>query len=143
MNSVNMTGRWVADLTERAVGEKKKAEGRIAVKVSKDVSHFFDVTLWEKTADIGLQYCKKGDVAIISGRLCQDTWEKDGEKRSKVYITVERLDLPPKASAGDQESTSSASSSSASSTSTKPTGSGKAASSRPAPAKETEPDDFF
>lgn len=95
MNNVNLTGRWVTDFSLREVGEKKKAEGRIAVQVNKDTAHFFDVTCWEKTADIALQYCKKGDFALLSGRLAQDTWEKDGEKRSKVYVVADRIDLPP------------------------------------------------
>jgi single-strand DNA-binding protein len=97
MNNVNIVGRWVSDVVSKEVGDTTKGEGRIAVDTfKKDVAHFFDVEMWGKTAEIAAQYCKKGNFAIISGRLSQDTWEKDGEKRSKVYITAERVDLPPK-----------------------------------------------
>jgi single-strand DNA-binding protein len=98
-----MTGRWVSDLTEKKVGDSVKAEGRIAVDTfKKDEAHFFDVAVWGKPAEIALQYCKKGDLAIISGRLTQETWEKEGEKRSKVVIVAERVELPPRsASSGE------------------------------------------
>lgn len=105
MNNVNIVGRWVSDVVSKEVGDTTKGEGRIAVNtLKKDVAHFFDVEMWGKTAEIASQYCKKGNLAIISGRLSQDTWEKDGEKRSKVYITAERVDLPPK-TASSQENT--------------------------------------
>lgn len=131
MNSVNMTGRWVADVTERAVGEKKKAEGRIAVSTfKKEVTHFFDVEMWDKTAEIAVQYCKKGDFAIVSGRLAQDTWEKDGEKRSKVYIVAERIDLPPKTDAKSSDAAD------------KPAGK-PAPKAKAAPVADEEPEDLF
>lgn len=128
MNNVNIVGRWVADVSEtKAVGDTVKAEGRIAVDTfKKDVAHFFTVEMWGKTAEIASQYCKKGNFAIISGRLVQDTWEKDGEKREKVYITAERIDLPPK-TGGDDTAKSAA-------PAAKPTG-------KPASGKRTVPVD--
>ena len=106
-----MTGRWVTDFVTKQVGDKKVAEGRIAVQKTKDTADFFDVKCWEKTAEIASQYCKKGGFAIIaSGRLSQETWEKDGEKRSKVVIVVDRLDLPPLPPKEESEGKSSAAS---------------------------------
>jgi len=104
MNNVNIVGRWVSDVVSKDVGETTKAEGRIAVDTfKKEVAHFFDVEMWGKTAEIAAQYCKKGNFAIVSGRLAQDTWEKDGEKRSKVYIVAERIDLPPKSGGSESQ----------------------------------------
>lgn len=106
MNNVNIVGRWVSDVSEtKAVGDTVKAEGRIAVDTfKKDTAHFFSVEMWGKTAEIASQYCKKGNFAIISGRLTQDTWEKDDVKREKVYITADRIDLPPKTGGSEEPS---------------------------------------
>lgn len=104
INNVNLTGRWASDFVTKKVGEKTVAEGRIAVQTTnKDVAHFFDVKVWEKTAEIAAEYCKKGSFAILSGRLTQESWEKDGEKRSKIVVVAERIVLPPKGGDGGEK----------------------------------------
>jgi single-strand DNA-binding protein len=43
-----------------------------------------------KMAETINQYCTKGRPLMIEGRLSFDRWEgKDGEKRSKHYVTIE------------------------------------------------------
>jgi len=56
-----------------------------------DVAHFFDVTIFgrEKLAP----YLTKGKKVFISGRLEQQRWEKDGQKRSAVKIIGEQIVL--------------------------------------------------
>lgn len=58
-----------------------------------DETTFVDVTLWGKTAETAEKYLVKGSPALIEGRLKLDTWEKDGQKRSKLKIIGERLQL--------------------------------------------------
>lgn len=109
INTVTLTGRWVTDFELKEFGENKKASGRIAVQNTKDSSSFFDVIFWGKTAEIASQFCKKGGFAGIEGRLEQESWEtSEGQKRSKVIIVGNRLDLGPKQSG--QESSPAASS---------------------------------
>jgi len=128
MNIVNLTGRWSQDFKVSDVGGKKKATGSIAVdKFGKDAgASFFQVEAWEKTAEVLEKYASKGDFAIVTGELVQDTWEKDGQKQSKVYIKVSRIDLPPK---GDKSSQA--------------TSEPKAKSSKPSPVEEDEEDPLF
>ena len=54
---------------------------------------FVDVQLWGKFADSLSQYLLKGKQLAIRGRLEFDSWEKDGQRRSKVYVTAEDIQL--------------------------------------------------
>lgn len=58
-----------------------------------DETTFVDVTCWGRTAEVAQQYLSKGDPVLIEGRLKLDTWEKDGQKRSKLHVVAERLQL--------------------------------------------------
>jgi single-strand DNA-binding protein len=50
---------------------------------------FVDCEAWGKTAEIMAKYLAKGKPVFIDGRLKLDSWEKDGEKRSKLKVVVE------------------------------------------------------
>lgn len=69
-----------------------------------DVPYFFDVTAfgerWEKLAE----YFGKGSKVTVQGKLVQSTWQKDGQRRSKVEIVANEIELPPKGG-GQQRST--------------------------------------
>ncbi len=54
---------------------------------------FVDVTLWGRTAEIASEYLSKGTPVFIEGRLKYDTWESDGQKRSKLRVVGERMQL--------------------------------------------------
>jgi len=54
---------------------------------------FVDVTLWGRTAEIASEYLSKGAPVFFEGRLKYDTWETDGQKRSKLRVVGERLQL--------------------------------------------------
>jgi single-strand DNA-binding protein len=54
---------------------------------------FVDVTLWGRTAEIASEYLSKGSPVFIEGRLKLDTWETDGQRRSKLRVVGERLQL--------------------------------------------------
>ena len=54
---------------------------------------FVDVTLWGRTAEIASEYLSKGSPIFIEGRLKYDTWETDGQKRSKLRVVGERIQL--------------------------------------------------
>jgi single-strand DNA-binding protein len=54
---------------------------------------FVDVTLWGRTAEIASEYLSKGSPTFIEGRLKFDTWETEGQKRSKLRVVGERLQL--------------------------------------------------
>jgi single-strand DNA-binding protein len=63
------TGEWVEDTT------------------------YVDVTLWGRTAEVASQYLSKGSPVLIEGRLKLDTWESEGQKRSKLRVVGERMQM--------------------------------------------------
>lgn len=65
----------------------------IAVGGIKDEVDFFDVTVFGQTAEYLGQYAKKGNKVSVKGRLKLDQWEKDGEKRSKVKIVADSVNI--------------------------------------------------
>ncbi|MCM2371545.1 single-stranded DNA-binding protein [Aporhodopirellula aestuarii] len=72
-----------------AVNDKRKNnEGQWV-----DDVNFFDITLFGRTAEVASEYLSKGSPIFIEGRLKQDTWEKDGQKRSKVKVIGERMQM--------------------------------------------------
>lgn len=54
---------------------------------------FVDVTLWGRTAEIAGEYLGKGSSVLIEGRLKLDSWEKDGQKRSKLRVVAETMKM--------------------------------------------------
>lgn len=56
-------------------------------------ANFFDVTLWGRTAEVAGEYLSKGSSILIEGRLKQDRWEQDGQKRSKIKVIGERMQM--------------------------------------------------
>ena len=58
-----------------------------------DEATFVDVTLWGRTAEVANEYLSKGSNILIEGRLKYDTWEKDGQKRSKLRVVAEKMQM--------------------------------------------------
>ena len=54
---------------------------------------FCDVTLWGRTAEVAAEYLQKGAPVLIEGRLKLDTWEESGEKRSRLRVVGERMQM--------------------------------------------------
>ena len=52
---------------------------------------FVDVEAWGKTGETFARYMKKGRQAYVEGRLKLDSWEKDGQKRSKLTVVMEEF----------------------------------------------------
>lgn len=59
---------------------------------------FIDCKLFGRTAEIANQYLKKGSKILVEGRLAQEHWESNGQKRSKHIIqgeSIQMLDSKP------------------------------------------------
>lgn len=54
---------------------------------------FVDVTVWSRSAEVVRDYTRKGSQLLVEGRLKQDVWEQDGQKRSKIKVVAERIVL--------------------------------------------------
>ncbi|MBI3466122.1 MAG: single-stranded DNA-binding protein [Planctomycetes bacterium] len=72
-----------------AVNDKRKNQSGEWI----EETTFVDITLWGRTAEIAGEYLSKGSPALFEGRLKLDTWEKDGQKHSKLKVVGERLQL--------------------------------------------------
>ena len=98
LNSVSLTGRLTADPELKEFGEGKQvANFSLAVNEYKkgdgDAVSFVPVTVWNKTAEVAKNFLTKGSQVAIKGRLQQQRWEQDGQKRSKIQIICESLTL--------------------------------------------------
>ncbi len=83
------SGVAVCDLGLAVNDRRKNANGEWV-----DEATFVDITLWERTAEIAGEYLSKGSPVLIEGRLKLDTWQdKDGQKRSKLKVTGDRMQL--------------------------------------------------
>jgi len=54
---------------------------------------FVDITLWGRTAEVASEFCSKGSPILVEGRLKLDTWEAEGQKRSKLKVIGEKIQL--------------------------------------------------
>ena len=86
---VQTTGMAVCDVGLAVNERRKNANGEWV-----DEPIFIDVTLWGRTAEVASEFLTKGAPVLIEGRLKLDTWEgKDGEKRSKLKVTGDRMQM--------------------------------------------------
>ena len=58
-----------------------------------DYPNFVDCTLFGKRAEALEQYLSKGAKVAIDGRLRYSSWEKDGQRRSKLGVIVDEMEL--------------------------------------------------
>jgi single-strand DNA-binding protein len=96
INNVVLAGNVVSDPETRSTTSGKTiATVRLAVNnpLNENDSLFIDVDVWEKQAEFVANHVKKGSAISVIGRLKQDSWEKDGQKRSKILVVAERINF--------------------------------------------------
>lgn len=54
---------------------------------------FVDCVVWGNRADAIAQYVTKGTKVAIEGKLRYSSWEKDGERRSKLEVVVDEIEF--------------------------------------------------
>ena len=79
-------GTAVTDIGLAVNDRRKNISGEWVDEVT-----FVDVTLWGRTAEVASEYLHKGAQVLIEGRLKLDTWESEGQKRSKLRVVCERM----------------------------------------------------
>ena len=82
------SGTAVADIGLAVNDRRKTASGEWVEEAT-----FVDVTLWGRTAEVAGEYLSKGSPVLIEGRLKLETWEQDGQKRSKLKVIGERMQM--------------------------------------------------
>lgn len=66
-----------------AVNEPRSANSEKEPEVS-----YIDCVAFGKTADLIMKHVTKGSPVLVEGRLRQNRWEQEGQKRSKIEIIV-------------------------------------------------------
>ncbi len=124
------SGTAVTDIGLAVNDRRKNANGEWV-----EETQFIDVTLWARQAEVASEYLSKGASVLIEGRLKFDTWESaQGEKRSKLRVVGERMQMLGSRSGGGGGSGGSGGGSSGA----RPSGPRESAYSEPAP----EPDEY-
>jgi single-strand DNA-binding protein len=111
-NRVVLIGNLTRDIELRHTSNSRMAVCQNAIAINDrrknaagdwvEETTFVDVTFFGRMAELVSQYLSKGAPIFIEGRLKLDTWEKDGQKRSKLYVIAERMQfLSGKPDGGD------------------------------------------
>jgi single-strand DNA-binding protein len=78
-------GKRLSGMTLAIPRSFKNAEGEYE-------TDFIEVKLWNQIAENTAEYCKKGDIIGVKGRLQTDNYEKEnGEKVFKLNVIAEKV----------------------------------------------------
>lgn len=88
---VTPSGTQVLHFTVACNESHKKQDGTY-----EDVANFFDCVTFGNRAEALARYLYKGIRVTVQGRLKWSSWEKDGQRHSKVEIIADRTELPPR-----------------------------------------------
>ena len=78
-------GKKVTDMTLAIPRSFKNAEGEYE-------TDFIDCSLWNSIAENTAEYCKKGDIVGVKGRLQSSSFEKeDGNKEFRTQVMAEKV----------------------------------------------------
>lgn len=61
-----------------------------------DYPNFVDCTMFGSRAEAVSRYLTKGSKVAIEGKLRYSSWERDGQKRSKLEVIVDELEFMSK-----------------------------------------------
>ena len=98
LNQVVLAGRLVSD-PEIIETENNKKRTYVTVAVPRSYKNvdgtydtdFIRCTLWNGIAESTCEYCKKGDIVGIKGRIQTSSYEKDGEKIYSMDVIAEKV----------------------------------------------------
>lgn len=100
MNSVILIGNLGQDPEMKYFGSGSKvtkfslALRGYSKKEEKEVTDWVSCEAWGKTAELIGEYCKKGHKLAIEGSLKTQKWEdNDGNKKSKTFVLVSRVEF--------------------------------------------------
>lgn len=68
----------------------------------KDYPNFVDCVVIGRRADSLAQYLSKGTKVAIEGKLSYSSWERDGQKRSKLEVLVNDIEFMSRGNGGGQ-----------------------------------------
>lgn len=98
MNNVVLVGRLTKDPELEKVSNDSNVSN-ITIAVTRNYKNnegiyetdFVKCRLWNAIANSTTEYCKKGDIVGIKGRLESETYEVNGEKRNVSVVVAEKI----------------------------------------------------
>lgn len=103
INQVALSGRFVQDPEFRVMDNGvARLTGRIAVNRPyrdrndewQEETSFFNITLWQKAAELFAERLHKGAPVFVTGRLRSSTWrDEEDNPHSRVEIQVRHLQI--------------------------------------------------
>ena len=98
LNNVVLVGRLTKD-PEEILTEKNNKRTVVIMAVPRSFKNsngeydtdFIRVVLWNMIAEHTCEYCKKGDVIGIKGRIQSSSYEKDGETKYITEVVAEKV----------------------------------------------------
>ena len=97
LNQIIIVGRLVDNPTIEENGEKKISNIVVAVPRSYKKSNgeydtdFIDVELWDGVARSTADYCKKGDIIGVKGRIKVENYDNNGTTVKATKIVAEKI----------------------------------------------------
>ena len=103
INRVLLSGRLVADPELKslpsgtAVANLRLASNRSYTTNGerRDEALFVDVEVYGKAGEALAQHKAKGDFLMVDGRLRQHSWERDGQRHSRLAIVADQVSFGP------------------------------------------------
>lgn len=93
-NSCSFSGTLGKDPEVRHFEDGKMvANFSIAVNGRGDSTLWMPVKVWGKQVQIIADYVKKGSQIIVSGELENETWQKEGQERSRIALNCRNFTL--------------------------------------------------
>jgi len=113
-NKVVLVGNLVTDPELKEIGDNNSVvRFRMAINrryttksgEKKEDTTYIDCEMWGPRAGVIAEYVKKADPILVEGHLKQENWEnKDGEKRSKILVSIEDFEFLQRRSSEQKES---------------------------------------
>ena len=102
MNIATISGNLTKDI-EIASTKTGKHVTRfcLGVRRDKEATDFINCEAWGTVADLLEKYCSKGSKIGVSGKIRNESYEKDGKKVYKTYILVSDVDFYSASKAAD------------------------------------------
>ena len=103
INRVLLSGRLVADPELKslpsgtAVANLRLASNRSYTTNGerRDEALFVDVEVYGKAGEALAQHKTKGDFLMVDGRLRQHSWERDGQRHSRLTVVADQVSFGP------------------------------------------------
>lgn len=111
INQVILMGRLTRDPETRSTSSGKQIT-TFSIAVDRygasEETDFFDVTTWDKLAEIVEKFLEKGSKVLVQGRLQLDSWEdkETSQKRSRVTVTANDVTFLDSVSGDDSKKNS-------------------------------------